>query len=339
MALKKVIRQNNTTAVIQTGSGSKGIVGNLPAPGVMDGILPAPEAPTKVVNPHAIDADKWFEASEESYQQFENFKASAQGVEIDKTAYAAAMFWHQEKYGKDYKSLTREDMINFLTENPNRDDWVVKPVRDPFVLPEITLTAEEQKVKDTIQPLIDAYYKAGEGLEGVALKNYTSGDYDNDGFEKLVVDCVHATAGLKNVQNCVVNQDYFRPTLGDGDLDAMRMDQHVWVDGKLAGLIETRAWIDKPFYQLKRNVVQTFEQLPHTKRHMTDKTKFLFLGLNIDITNRLIKTQDDVYTPKHELECVPLSKGRRSGPGNYFDNGLNDEGVKHLARFLNGLFT
>lgn len=137
-----------------------------------------------------------------------------------------------------------------------------------------------------------------------------------------------------------INQEYIRPTVADGieDWDPQRVDQHIYVHDKLVSLIEDRAWVDKPFYMLKRQVFMNMELTPYTRRLLTPQTTFLVVGLNIDITNRLVKTQDKIYQLQHELFLIPLSKGRRSTKENYFDRGLNDIALKHFSRYLGKTF-
>ena len=53
-----------------------------------------------------------------------------------------------------------------------------------------------------------------------------------------------------------------------------RLDQHVKVNGKYAYLQEDRAWIDKPFYTLKRGVVRNIMLSCPSKLH--DNIKFIF---------------------------------------------------------------
>lgn len=243
------------------------------------------------------------------------------------------------KHKKDHTKA--ETLLEFYQANPLRDAWEMPKLNDPFKLPSVTLSPGVKAVSKVIYPVLNNFYELGKTLSGTKLKNYTSGDHNDTGLEKTIVNCIEATADYLKIPKLdyKISQEYFRPTLGDGDLDEMRMDQHVFYRGKLTGLIENRAWIDKPFYQLKRNVIQTFESLPHTSRFMTPETKFAFISLNMDIQNRLITTQDKVYTPQHELVHIVLSKGSRSqNKGNYFLNGLNPNAVDNLSYFLLGLF-
>jgi hypothetical protein len=256
---------------------------------------------------------------------------------LDDTTLRAAQFWFTSR-NINISSLSPKNISEFLAANPDRDNWIVKPLADGYRLTPLALSERENLVFAAITPLIQVFYENGLGLRGTALKNYTSGDHQDSGFEYIVESCIRRAASALGHTDYEIEQNYFRPTLKDGDLDPMRLDQHVWVRGQLVGLIENRAWIDKPFYELKRNVIQTFETLPHTRRHITSRTSYLFLGLNIDITNRLIRTQNLVYEPRNKIHLIALSEGRRNPKMNYFDNGLSTTGVMHFSRFLSGLF-
>lgn len=256
----------------------------------------------------------------------------ANHTHLDNIVIGAAKYWSEKTYSS--AALSPERIERFLYNNPDPEHWVIKPKNDPYQLAPIYLSKEVEYVKNAILPILEDYYEGGKGLSSVALKNYTSGDHGANGFESVVEKCINSAAAALGVSNYSIDQEYFRPTIKEGDLDPMRLDQHVWVNGRLVALIENRAWIDKPFYELKRNVIQTFESLPHTKKHIGENTRYLFLGLNIDITNRLINTQNIVYMPKCPISVIPLSEGKRNGKSNYFENGLSLTGVSHFADFL-----
>ena len=68
-----------------------------------------------------------------------------------------------------------------------------------------------------------------------------------------------------------------------------RLDQHVKVNGKYAYLQEDRAWVDKPFYTLKRAVIRNI-MLSCANLDCSENVKFGLVGYSIDITEDLIKT-------------------------------------------------
>lgn len=179
------------------------------------------------------------------------------------------------------------------------------------------------------------FYKGGEGLKSTHLKNYTSGDGENSGMESLVETVIwkvidHLEIDRSRVQ---VNQDYFQ---GENELDdPQRMDFHVWIDGKVPVVIESRAWIDKPFYQLKRAVVRNFMELDYVRQHLTEDPKFIFVALCIDVKDRLRETNNKTMGYGEHIHEVKLSPHRRGWQkGNYFDHGYSPEGVQDFVKTL-----
>ena len=67
-----------------------------------------------------------------------------------------------------------------------------------------------------------------------------------------------------------------------------RLDQHVKVNGKYAYLQEDRAWVDKPFYTLKRAVIRNIMLSCDSK--LSENVKFGLVGYSIDIKQDLVNT-------------------------------------------------
>ena len=114
--------------------------------------------------------------------------------------------------------------------------------------------------------------------------------------------------------------------------DGQRMDNHVYIDDKLVLVEENRAWIDKPFYTLKRAVVKAFMELPHTKEKLSPDVEFLFSSLAKDVTDSTISTSEHLYGYGDKITEVNFSGyPRRSEKFNYFDNGYSrEELIKYI---------
>ena len=180
------------------------------------------------------------------------------------------------------------------------------------------------------------FYDNGRGLRSTELKNYTSGDHMNPGMESVVESIIwkvidHMGIERKRVQ---VNAKYFNPD--DTELqDPQRMDFHVWIDNEVPVVIESRAWIDKPFYQLKRAVVRNFMTLEYVREHLAEDPKFIFVGLCIDIKDRLRHTNDRTMGFGQHIYEIKLSPYRRGyKKKNYFDHGFRREAVEQLVELL-----
>ena len=183
--------------------------------------------------------------------------------------------------------------------------------------------------------VVGSFYSNGKGLRSKILKNYTSGDGKNIGMESVVADILWKAVDAAGIgrERVKINQDYFK---GDSELDdPQRMDFHVWVDDLVVLVIESRAWIDKPFYTLKRAVVRNFMELPYVQRHLADDVQFAFVALAADYKDRLEHTLNKTMGYKDKVQTFkfsPYPRGHKKG--NYFDFGFHRPGVKDLSTFL-----
>jgi len=184
--------------------------------------------------------------------------------------------------------------------------------------------------------LVEEYYREGLGLRGKKLKNYTSGDGDNLGFEGLVDHLLSIRLKALNIdgERYEISQDYFVGPNKEAD-DPQRMDHHVWIDGKCVLVIESRAWIDKPFYTMKRAVVRNFMELDYVRNRLHDDVMFALVTLAIDIKPRLVSTLDRTMGYGDKIEQFKFSPYRRNyKKGNWFDHGVNRAAVTKFINFL-----
>ena len=113
-----------------------------------------------------------------------------------------------------------------------------------------------------------------------------------------------------------------------------RLDQHVKVNGKYAYLQEDRAWVDKPFYTLKRAVIRNIMLSCPSK--LSENVKFGLVGYSIDITEGIIKTCNMTQGYGDRLERFSLTGRPRSmkvnGKAvNWFETGfVNETVVKYI---------
>ena len=187
---------------------------------------------------------------------------------------------------------------------------------------------------------VQRYYAGGRGLSSKQLKNYTSGDHGQSGFESLVDQII-----LKVAQECgisahriQINDNYFNPPNTETE-DPQRMDHHVWVDGKVVLIAESRAWVDKPFYTLKRAVARNMMELPYVNQHFAPNIKFAFVALAMDIKDRLVNTMDTTMGYGNLIESFkfsPYPRGHQKK--NYFDHGVNIAAVRAFVEYLIEIF-
>ena len=193
------------------------------------------------------------------------------------------------------------------------------------------------KLKKLSNEIVEDFYNSGQGLKGTELKNYTSGDGLNIGFEGCVQELISLVVSELGLQNRVaVNGDYFNPPASmKEECDPQRLDFHIWKDDKAVLLIETRAWVDKPFYTLKRAVVRNFMELDYVREKLHDDAEFVFLALALDIKDRLVLTMDKTMGYGDRITEIKLSPYRRGyQKKNYFDFGHVKESVDKLVELL-----
>ena len=186
--------------------------------------------------------------------------------------------------------------------------------------------------------LLNEWGEEGKGLRGTILKNFTSGDHNNIGLEgitSLILDKAIDLYGLAD--RVEVNQTYIDDP--GGIYDRQRMDQHIWIDGELAIIEEDRAFIDKPFYTMKRGVVKTFMELPHTKNILAENPIFIFLSLGRILNDCQRTTAEFIFGHGEVIREANLCGwGGRGAKGNYFDLDFDEEEIlKYISALCEGL--
>ena len=179
--------------------------------------------------------------------------------------------------------------------------------------------------------IVGPWFTEGKGLRKTDLKNYTSGDHNSIGFEAITNKIVHKAVQIHGLTDRTeVNGSYIHDP--DGVWESQRLDHHVWIDGKLAIAIEDRAWIDKPFYTLKRSVIRTFMSLPFVKKQISKHIKFVLFTLAINVTDKTRRTRDLVDGYGDIVLEANLS-GRKRG-ANYFEHGHSPEELRKFVTIL-----
>ena len=180
------------------------------------------------------------------------------------------------------------------------------------------------------------FYEGGKGLRSTDLKNYTSGDHTNPGMENMVESLIWKVVESLGIDESRVEitQDYFNPQDTETE-DPQRMDFHVKVDGEFPLIIESRAWIDKPFYTLKRAVTRNFMELDFVRERLADDVMFVYVGLAIDVKQRLINSLDKTMGYGDRVKMCKLSPYRRGYKGgNYFDHGVYEDGIREFIDII-----
>ena len=182
--------------------------------------------------------------------------------------------------------------------------------------------------------LLTEQFTNGEGLRGVPLKNYSGPKLEewSEHTLKLII---------KDLQNKYpdVNIEWGKGYLksdheGLGD---ERLDQHIKIDGKYVYLQEDRAWVDKPFYTLKRAVIRNI--MISCSRQLHENVKFGLVGYCIDIKQDLINTCNVTQGYSDRVSRFSLT-GRRRGKKvngkavNWYETGYVKETVVQYINYV-----
>ena len=116
-----------------------------------------------------------------------------------------------------------------------------------------------------------------------------------------------------------------------------RLDQHIKVNGKYAYLQEDRAWVDKPFYTLKRAVIRNIMMSCNSK--LSPNMKFGLVAYSIDIKDDLIKTCDFVQgygdkLKKFSLTGRPRNMKVNNKTVNWFETGFVKKTVVEYIQYV-----
>ena len=195
------------------------------------------------------------------------------------------------------------------------------------------------EIKKYANEIVKPWFDNAPTGQGKPLKNYTSGDKDHVGFEAITEKIIRYALSVYGLDTrSEINGDYFVDETGT--YDNQRMDNHVWIDGKVVIVEENRAWIDKPFYTLKRAVVKSFMELPHVKKHLSHNVVFLFTSLAKDVTPITESTSERVFGHGDRIKNINFSgRPRRNNKGNYFAHGYDQEELNNYVETLCGVFS
>jgi len=182
--------------------------------------------------------------------------------------------------------------------------------------------------------LLERQFQGGIGLTGTPLERYSGPTLEtwSETTIKLIINALqdkYPDADIKWSKDYITS-DYE----GCGD---ERLDQHVKVNGEYAYLQEDRAWVDKPFYTLKRAVVRNIMQSCESK--LSSNVKFGLIGYSIDIKDDLVETCNKTQGYGDRFERFSLT-GRRRGlkvngkSVNWYETGFVDETVDRYINYV-----
>lgn len=191
-----------------------------------------------------------------------------------------------------------------------------------------------QAIINQATELLTEQFTNGEGLRGVPLKNYSGPQLEewSESVLKFIIEDLQQKYPNTNIE---YGKGYLKSDHeGFGD---ERLDQHIKVNGKYAYLQEDRAWVDKPFYTLKRAVIRNI--ILSCPSQLSPKVKFGLVGYCIDIKEDLVKTCNHTQSYGDLLERFSLTGRRRSKKVNgktvnWYETGFVEETVVKYINYV-----
>lgn len=191
-----------------------------------------------------------------------------------------------------------------------------------------------QTIINQATELLNEQFTNGEGLRGVPLKNYSGPQLEewSESVLKFIIEDLQQKYPNTNIE---YGKGYLKSDHeGFGD---ERLDQHIKVNGKYAYLQEDRAWVDKPFYTLKRAVIRNI--ILSCPSQLSPKVKFGLVGYCIDIKEDLVKTCNHTQSYGDLLERFSLTGRRRSKKVNgktvnWYETGFVEETVVKYINYV-----
>jgi hypothetical protein len=173
------------------------------------------------------------------------------------------------------------------------------------------------ELKEIFEQKVIEVFNNGVGLRGTVLKNYTGRNLAE--LSRFAVESVCDIILGEN--NWIVNGDYIHDE--SGYFDSQRLDDHIWFNGKIVMVGESRAWMDKPFCNMKYGVINTFLTLPHTARVTHPKAFFPILTFAYDVTEQTFNSMNYSYRLNDRVKFYNLSGNKRNSKADYFYRGYS----------------
>ena len=184
---------------------------------------------------------------------------------------------------------------------------------------------------NAIQKLTTIFEK-GIGLRSTPLKNYSGPALEN--WTEYVVEMIVKTLQQKH-PNARIEFDkaYIKSDI-PGCSDE-RLDMHIKLDGKYIYLHEDRAWLDKPFYSLKRAVFKAISVSCASQLH--PDCQYRAIGYCCDFKQELVNTFDHVFGMADRIKIYSLTGRRRNikvdgKEVNWFETGFVEQTVRDFVR-------
>lgn len=190
------------------------------------------------------------------------------------------------------------------------------------------------KVTENVVNLLTEQFEKGQGLTAVPLKNYSGPALET--WSEYTLSSVISLL-KEEFPDAVIEHSKDYLTSDFEGFGKERLDQHVKVNGKYAYLQEDRAWVDKPFYTLKRAVIRNI--IISCGEQLHNNCKFGIVGYCIDIREDLVNTCNYTQGYGDHIQMFSLTGRRRSKKVNgkvvnWYETGFNQETVVNYMNYV-----
>lgn len=190
------------------------------------------------------------------------------------------------------------------------------------------------QVTENVVGLLTEQFEQGQGLTAVPLKNYSG-----PALETWSEFALTSVISLLQEEYPDAEIEHGKQYI-DSDFEGFgreRLDQHVMVNGKYAYLQEDRAWVDKPFYTLKRAVIRNI--IMSCPEQLHENCRFGVVGYCIDIREDLVNTCNYTQGYGDRIQMFSLTGRRRSKKVNgravnWYETGFNQETVVNYINYV-----
>lgn len=189
-------------------------------------------------------------------------------------------------------------------------------------------------VTENVVGLLSEQFEKGQGLTAVPLKNYSGPALET--WSEYALSSVISLLKEEFPDAVIEHSKDYLTSDYDG-FGKERLDQHVKVNGKYAYLQEDRAWVDKPFYTLKRAVIRNI--ILSCGQQLHPNCQFGVVGYCIDIRDDLIQTCNHTQGYGDQIRLFSLTGRRRSKKVNgkvvnWYETGFVQENVVEYIQYV-----
>lgn len=189
-------------------------------------------------------------------------------------------------------------------------------------------------ITENVVGLLTEQFERGQGLTAIPLKNYSGPTLETWSEFSLnsVISFLKEEFPEAEIEH---SKEYIK-----SDIEGFakeRLDQHVKVNGKYAYLQEDRAWVDRPFYILKRAVIRNV--IMSCPEQLHSDCQFGIVGYCIDIREDLVNTCNHTQGYGDRIQMFSLTGRRRSKKVNgksvnWYETGFNRETVVNYINYV-----